>query len=231
MTISNFSNIFTLYYTLYRVEASVPTSTDDEYTIGMRLANEAVARWATYDGTYWRELFTTAQTNSTGGVVTISTGVTSYAAPTAFKEAGGFVKIKDSSGNTIQTYPIIEPQEAQFRDDNSTYSYFTWAAGGAATLNLNPAPPSSLNGKSIDYVYYKKPTEFTTGSSTTECPNAEFIAHRMLAMRFRGSRNPYYNTALRDSEDALKIMKLDNDSGSWASPWSMADNSGSAWGK
>jgi hypothetical protein len=218
-----------MFYTLYRAEAEVPTSSDDEYTIAMRFANEAVARWATYDNTYWKVLFKTAQTASTGGVVTITDGNTSYAAPTAFKEAGGFIKIKNSAGTTVLTYPIIEPQEAQFKNDNSKYAYFTTAAGGAATLHLNPSP-SGMTGQLIDYVYYAKPTEFTTGSDITECPNVEFIVHRMLGMRFRASRNPYYQSAMDDAEDALHIMKMDNDSGNWASPWKVPDHSGSQWG-
>ena len=58
---TTYSDIFTAYYTLYRSEATVPASTDDEYTIGLRFANEAISRWANYDSTYWKELFTTAQ--------------------------------------------------------------------------------------------------------------------------------------------------------------------------
>lgn len=226
----DYDAIFSAYYRQYRAEATIPSSTDDEYTIGLSLANEAVNRWANYDGTYWNELFTTAQTNSTGGVVTITTGTKTYAAPTAFREAGGFVKILDASNNTIKHYPIIKPHEAQFKSDESTYAYFTFATGGVATLNLNPAPDSSLNGKSIDYVYYKKPTEFSTGADKTEMANPYFVVHRMLAQRFRASRNPYYASALRDSEDVLRMMKIDNDSGSWANPWKVADNSGSIWG-
>jgi hypothetical protein len=228
MTTPTFDNVFSLYYTLYRAEATVPASTEDEYTIALRFANEAVARWATYDNTYWRQLFRTAQTASTGGVVTTTAGTATYAAPTAFKEAGGFIKLKNSAGITVQSIPIIEPQEAQFRGDNSSYAYFTSVAGGAYTLHLNTAPTTS--GLLIDYVYYAKPTEFATGSSTTECPNAEMLCHRMLGMRFRASRNPYYQDAIDDAEDALHIMKMDNDSGNWADPWKVADNSGSMFG-
>lgn len=231
MTTPTYDNIFTMFYRLYRAEATVPSSSDDEYIIGLSLANEAIARWANYDGTYWKELFTTAQTNSTGGVVTITTGTKSYAAPTAFREAGGFVKILNSSGNTIRSYQILEPQEAQFKNDGDTYCYFTTAAGGGATLHLNPAPDSAVNGMAIDYVYYKKPTELTTGGDTTELLNTEYIVHRMLANRFRASRNPYYTSALRDAEDALKTMQMDNNSGSWANPWKLQDNSGSIFGR
>jgi len=297
-----YDEIFSMMYTLYRAEATVPvgeglasTAWDDEYVIGMRLANEAIQRWANYDGVYWKELFDTNQSDGSG-TQTITTGTTTYSAPTNMREAGGFVKVKDSSGNTVQSYPIIEPQEAQFRDDNGTYCYFTtsphyystgtasqstttitgsgttwtsamvgmefvFATGESATitafgsttsltasvsqtvasttynintsgykLHLNPAPTATINGYDIDYVYYKKPTELTTGLSRTECPNGMFLVHRMLANRFRASRNPYYSSALRDAEDALSIMKLDNDSGNWANPWKLADNSGSVWG-
>jgi hypothetical protein len=225
-----FNEIFTAMYTLYRVEATVPTSTDDEYTIALRLANEAISRWANYDSTYWKELYTTAQENSTGGVVTVTAGTSSYAAPTAMREAGGFVKITDGSGNTLRSYQIIDPQEAQFKSDNAQYCFFTGDPTGGFTLHLNPAPDTAIDGMNIDYVYYKNPTLFTTGTDTTEMANPYFIVHRVLANRFRASRNPYYSSALRDAEDALKIMKFDNDTGSWANPMKMVDNSGSGWG-
>lgn len=290
-----FDEIFTAYYSQFRADADVPASTDDEYTVGMRLANEAISRWANFDATYWKELFTTLQGDG-GGTQTITTSTTAYLAPFNFREAGGFVKVKDSNGKEVQRYPIIEPQEAQFKGDNSTYCYFTkgqnyystgtvsqttttvtgsgttftsamvgmqiqYASGEVATitafgsttsltvspsqtvasttykivnkgytLNINPAPTSALNGKDIDYVYYKEPSTFTTGTSKTEMANPYFIVHRMLANQFRASRNPYYTSALRDAEDALKIMQTDNNSGNWALPPTLADNSGTAWG-
>lgn len=226
----NYDAIFTSYYNLYRAEATVPATTDDEYTIGLRLANEAVSQWATYDATYWKELFTTAQTNSAGGVVIVATGVKTYAAPTAMAEAGGFVRIVDSHGSTQRTYPIVDPQDVQFKGDQSQYCFFTGNQTSGFTLHLNPSPDVAINGMGIDYVYYKKPTEFSVGADTTDMKDPYFIVYRMLANRFRASRNPYYQTSLRDAEDALAKMKMSNDSGTWANPWSLADRSGSSWG-
>jgi hypothetical protein len=290
-----YDEIFTAYYTQYRAEATVPASTDDEYIIGMRFANSAISRWANYDATYWKELFTTLQTNG-GGTQTITTGVTDYLAPGNFQEAGGMVKVKNAQGHVVQEYSIIEPQEAQFRDSLDTHAYFTrgqnyystgtvsqattvitgvgttftsamvgmqvqFDSGETATitafgsttsltvspsqtvasttykivnpgwtLHLNPAPQSSLNGLDIDYVFYKKPTEFTTGTSTTEMANPYFIVNHMLYPRLRASRNPYMNTALRDAEEALKNMQQDNNSGTWANPWKVADTNGTEFG-
>ena len=222
-----FDGIFTAFWAQYRADASVPLSTDDEYTIGLRLANEAVNHWKTYEGTFWKELFTTLQ-ESEGGAIT--TDITQYDAPDDFAEAGGNIKVLNSSDKVIQTYPIIEPQDAQFKSDNATYAYFSGSPSEGYILNINPAPTSTLNGKNIDYVYYKNPTEFATGSDITEMSNPYFIVHRMLANRFRASRNPYYNAALRDAENALAKMKIDNDSGTWANPFKLVDRSGSQWG-
>jgi len=292
----DFDSIFSAFYTLYRAEKDTPLSTDDEFTIGMRFANEALSRWASYDGTFWKELFDTCLSDGTGDHLVI-TGVTDYDAPVNFKLAGGSVRIKDSNNNTVRHYPIVEPQDVQFNGDDSTIAYFTrnptfYSAGtvsqsdttitGVATtftsamvgkqivfhtgesatitafvspteltasvsqtvasttyrilsngylLHLNPAPDSSINGMSIDYDYYKKPTEYTAGDTISEIPNPYFIVHRMLGNRFRASRNPYYKSAIDDAEEALKIMQLENNSGSWANPWQVVDNSGSEWGR
>lgn len=225
----DFDEIFTAYYTLYRAESTVPTSTDDEYTIALRLANEALKRWASYDNTFWQALFTTAV--ESGEVGNIVTGTTTYDAPEDFKEAGGNVRVLNSSNRVIQTYPILLPHEAQFKGDNATYAYFSGSPTEGYVLNINPAPTSSLNGNAIEFDYYKTPTEYTTGSDVSEIPNPYFIVHRMLANRFRASRNPYYEDALRDAEEALKIMKMENDSGNWAHPWKVSDFSGTSWGQ
>jgi hypothetical protein len=226
----DFTAIFAAYYTLYRAEATIPASTDDEYVIALALANEAVSQWEGYANTFWNELWTTAQTNSTGGVVTVTTGTKTYACPTAMQAPGGFIKIVDATGKTVRSYNVVEVDQAQFMDDNSQYAFFTGNPNSGFTLHLNPAPDAAINGLLIDYVYYKQATNFTTGASKTEMSDPYFIVHRMLANRFRTSRNPYYNSALRDAEDSLSTMKLVNDSGSWSNPWKVADNSGSNWG-
>jgi len=221
------SEIFETYYQLYRGEADTPTSTDDEYTIALGLSREAISRWANYDGTYWKELFTTAVDY---GAETVTTGTATYPAPEDMREAGGFVKLLDANGDTTFSYPIIEPQEAQSRNDSATYCYFTGDPNNGFTLHLNPAPETNLNGLKIDYVYYKKPTLMTTATDMPEMADPMFIVHRMLANRFRVSRNPYYSSAKIDAEDCLKTMQLDNNSGSWSNPWALSDPTGSVWG-
>lgn len=222
------SELFEAYYTQYRSEATIPESTDDEYTIFLRLANEAISRWASYDNTYWKELFTTLALS--GETTTIQTGVTDYDAPDDFAEAGGFIKANNASGFSVEAYKIIEPQQVQFQGESSNYAFFTGSPADGYTLHLNPAPASSLNGLSIDYVYYKSPTLATGGSDTPEMTLPYFIVHRALWSRFRGSRNPFSDEAKSDAEDVLRTMQMTNNSGNWANPWAIADNSGSQFG-
>lgn len=229
-----YDEIFTAEYSLFRADADVPTSSDDEYKVGMQIANESINRHANYEGTYWKEYFTTLQQSTQtvpALVTTITAGTTSYTCPTDFKEAGGFVKVIDVSGNVAESYPVVDPPQVQFLDEASTFCYFVGNPKDGYTLQLSPAPSARLNGMDINYIYYKTPTLFTTGTDVTEMSNPYFIVHRMLAMQYRAARNPYYTSALRDSEDILKNMQMDNNSGSWASPPAMADNTGSVWGQ
>lgn len=224
----DFDAIFQAYYTLYRGTSTIPASTEPEYAIGLELANEAVKRWANYDNTMWKELFTTP--NLSGDSSVVVTGTTEYDVPDDFQDAGGHVRLLNSDGTVFSTYPIIEPQDVQFKSQLGTYAYFTGSPADGYILHLNPTPTATQNGKTIDYVYYKTPALFTSGSDVSDMSDPYFVVHRMLANRFRASRNPYYADALRDSENALGVMKMRNDSGNWANPWSVQDRSGTVFG-
>lgn len=221
--------LFQQYYFQYRTEAQTPASSDDEYVIFTGLANEAINRWANYDNTFWKELNSTLQTDGSGAL-TLQSGVTSYAAPTNMRVAGGYIRVFDSTGTTKRRIKIIEPQDVQWQSDLGHYAYFTGDPNNGFTLHINPAPDSTMNGLSMDYLYYKTPTLLAGGSDTPEMSQPYFIVHRALANRFRGSRNPFYAAAKSDAEDTLKTMKMENDSGSWADPWRLADHTGGTFG-
>lgn len=222
--------IFAAYYVQYRTEADTPNNSDDEYIIFTGLANEAISRWANYDNTFWKELWSTLQVSGDGDS-TIVTGQSAYACPADMGETGGLIRIIDpSTGHTVQRLKVIEAQDSQFQSDMNNYAYFIGDPSNGYTLVINPAPVDAWNGFSIDYVYYKKPTYFTTTQSKTEMKMPYFIVHRALSSRFRGSRNPYYQSAKNDAEDVLRTMQLNNNSGGQADPWKLADNSGTFFG-
>lgn len=224
-------DLFATYYTLYRTESDIPNSADNEFTTFVALAWEAINRWANYDNTFWKELYSTLQISGDGDSV-MSTA-TSYATPGDMRIAGGKLRVFDPATNqTKARIPIIEVQDVQFQTDLKTYCYFVGDPNNGFTLNVNPEPQSPLIGMSMDYVYYKMPTKFTTDDITTvsEMSQPMFIVHRALANRFRGSRNPYYQSAKNDAEDILGTMQMENNSGNWADPWKLADNSSGRFG-
>lgn len=223
-----YDEIFADYYNQYRAEALTPSSTDDEYTIGRRLANSAVRRWASYDNTFWQNLYTTSLLDSTGGVILTTAGTATYAAPTNMRLAGGFVKLINPDGTTNKSIAITDPQDSQFRADGSAFCFFTGDPNSGFVLNLSVAP--TVTGLSIKYTYYKKPSFFTAGTDKPNMSNPDFIVNHMLSNRFRASRNPYYGSAKRDAENMLAQMKMENDSGTPANPWKLPDHSGTVWG-
>jgi hypothetical protein len=224
-----FIDLFTAFYSQYRADSDTPTSGDDEHTVGIRLANEAIARWENYDNTYWKELYETNQSDGTGAQ-TIVTGQTTYTAPTNFKDAGGFVRVLATNGSDKTVYPIIEPSEVQLKTSTQKYCYFKGNPNSGYTLRLNPAPTSNINGLDIEYDYYKQATLFTEDADKTEMADPYFIVHRMLASQFRAARNPYYGSAKSDAENLLGQMKMNNDTGGLTNPPTMKDQSGSVWG-
>jgi hypothetical protein len=225
----NLDDLFAAYYVQYRTEADTPNSTDDEYIIFTGLSKEAIYRWSNYDNTFWKELWNTLQISQDGDLV-IGDGQTEYATPEDMRIAGGKIRLFDAQGLTQARIPIIEPQDVQFQPDNRVYAYFIGDPNNGFTLNINPEPPTNWVGLNMNYIYYKKPTILVDGTDFTEMSQPYFIVHRALANRFRGSRNPYYTSAKNDAEDVLKTMQMENNSGTWADPWKMADNSSGRFG-
>lgn len=224
----NYDQIFEAYYTLYRAEAETPPSSDEEYVTGIRLANEAISRWVNYDNTFWNELYTTLGTE--GQSITVSSNTT-YAGPTNMRSPGGHVIVRDDNGNTLKRYPLIEPHQVQMKGDTNMYCTFTGNAATGFSFTVNPSPDEAIQGKTFDFMYYRNPTLIQGGGDVPDMRNPYFIVNRMLANRFRASRNwSAYQTAMRDAEEALKVMQLENNSGTWSNPWKLEDNSGTIWG-
>lgn len=230
-----FKQLFDTYYTLYRGEDTPPATTDPEWVIAIRLYNNAVLRMATMDDTKWNFLYGTLQGSSQVSpalVRTLASSITSYTAPTDMAEPGGQLSYIDLSGNRTN-YPIIQPHEVQIQGANSKYGYFTGNQQDGFVLHTNPVPSTTEVGFGIDYIYYKKPTllvsstadgTIETGTSLVAPGDPSYYYNHMLANRWRPDENfNSYQTALRDAEEALKGMKLKNNSGSYYNQWSVSD--------
>lgn len=225
-----FETLFGLFYTKFRGEESPPDNTDPEWAIAVRNYNDAQLRMANYDDTKWNFLFTTLQDSaqvSPALVRTLQTGDTTYTCPADMAEPAGYVTYIDTNlGRT--NIPVVQPHERQALTTSTRYAYFTGDQNSGFVLHTNPAPTGTEVGYGIDYVYYKKPTlldpDTESGTSIIAGGDPAFYYIHMLAQRFLDSRNfPAYQVALRDSEEALKGMKLKNNSGTWFNAWGIQD--------
>lgn len=229
----DFQTIFNEYYTLYRGDSDVPTSTDPEWSVAIRLANNAIRRWKSVDGVLWNELFTTRSEAGTGDSALV-TGQTAYAAATDMDEPGGFVKFTHPSNGSFTNYELVAPEQIQNLSPLSPAAYFLGDPSTGYTLNVHPSPVADLNGYTIDYAYYRKPTFFESDEDgTTKAPMSDpyFIVHDMLANRFRASRNwTAYQIARRDADESLKNMIIQNNGVSPFNTWTVKDSSGVGFG-
>lgn len=224
---ATFNDIFIAYYNLYRGDGSTPAVTDPEWTIGLRLANNAIDTWVGNPGFMWNELFTRLQLASSGDK-TIVANQTSYQAPSDMNRAGGFVKTSNATTGAYDLIRLYQPWEVQNLDSNTPAAYFTGDPNHGYTLNLQGSFINDQAGWSLDYVYYKNPTQMVDGTSIPEMYDTSFMVNNMLANRFRNSRNwPAYQTALRDAQNSLKNMEAHQNSGTNFNPFTLYDPSGS----
>ena len=239
---TTFKNLFGVFYNLYRGEATPPATTDDEWAIALRNYNDALNRAVMMDDTKWNWLFTTLQSSTQSSpalVRTLATSVSTYTAPTDMLEPGAIYTITDSSGGMID-YPIIQPHEVQAMGVNEQYGWFTGNRQAGFIFHISPTPVAADNGKTLDYTYYRQPNYLIastddgtveTGTTVVEGCDPSYLYNYMLAQRLKVDENwTGYNTARRDAEEALKNMRLKNNSGNYFRPWTLIDSQGSSWG-
>ena len=230
-TAITFNDIFVDYYNLYRGDGSTPTTSDPEWTIALRLANNAIDAWFGDPGMMWNELFTT-NLASIDGATTVILNQTAYAAPSNMLRSGGFVKLSNATTGAYFNIQLVDPPQVQNLDPNAPVAYFTGDPNHGLTLNIIPTNlTNTYAGWSIDYVYYKRPTTMTQASDMPEMADTSFMVHHMLANRFRNSRNwPAYQTAMKDAQYQLKNMETIQNSGTWFNSFTLGDSNQSSIG-
>lgn len=188
---------------LYESTNASPATTDEDYLTRRLLMNRALHRWERLPGFFWDSLWTRT-------APTAVTSSSTYTAPADLRRAGGWVDVLDTDGITrLKRYPVIKPNDAQAKSATDTFAYFTGSDVAGRTLNLNPAPDSSIIGKNFVYNYYKKVTEYTAPTTISEIPDPEYIIHSVVAELWKGDNNTAsYQTSLAEAEERLKGLQI-----------------------
>lgn len=217
----NFEEIFYEYFTQFRGQAtSVPVFGDREYNLAIPIANNAIRKWDRADGTLWRELISRASDQTTDNWATANRtlldGTVAYAAPINMRKPPRKVYLYEG-GNYVEI-PVIEPDRMAGLNELSNAVSFLGSANTGYTMYMTAALATTYAGRSIDYLYYRKPTMFTTATTPAaivpDMSDPNFIVQDMLVSRFTQSRNGFgVKVADREAKIALVNMKIENSSG------------------
>lgn len=218
---TTFDDIFPEYFTLYRGQATnIPSASDPEYKIALKLAKNSVRKWDRADGQEWNVLWTTLSNTNTPR--TIQAGVKTYPI-TDMRKPPKQITIDGSS------VAVVEPEKVDMIASNNV-AWFTGSPATGYTLNFRNVTDEMI-GKSIDFIYLRKPTEIVDGSSEIDMSDPSFLIHDMLAARFTNARNGFaVKVHKQEALTALQNMKIEDMSGTYGN----SDNLGSygaGWGR
>lgn len=188
---------------LLELDSSPPTSSDEDFTVWLRLFNIGINLWENEEGMLWNELFVKLQDAATGNKTTTA-GDYSYTTPDDFVFcASGYVWL--GSGTNKTAFKVIKQEELQLYENNTgNWCYFLMDTTPTLEFNPNCQIPDGAN---INYNYYKEASQVTTGASEFEMSDPMFVVYYALAQltKEEGNAEP-----LNVSSQKLEAMKVKN---------------------
>lgn len=198
----------------YDKSVDYPTAGSDDYNLILGYINDAIQSWgdqAHEDNIKWRELFTNLSSASSG-TKTTTNATASYVCPDDFVEMSSFLKITDATGNSLY-YSYIDPDDvmANLKNDSSARIY--WLTRNSTTgkwwVNISPTPTTT--GDTIEYSYYKTPTELSTGTNIIEMGKPYFAVYHALTALFEEERPDLANVYSQKAVSVMNAMIIDNE--------------------
>lgn len=195
-------------FSLSELDVDFWETTSDEYALARKLLNDGINRWANYENTKWRELIDTDS-------IPLTTDH-SYNCASGFDYPGSWVRTGDVFW-TVKRPEMI----AKLASDDSYYCYFLGNKKDGYTINFNSR--LTMPTGTIDYEYYKKPTETTDTTDDVEMSDPYFLAYWIASKLGEDGLNvDLFNMA----EEKLRNMKSTNMSGYFDVPDNIEESLG-----
>lgn len=217
----NFGEIFAEYFSQFRGQGvTIPTFSDREYKLAIYLGNNSIRKWDRVDGTLWNELYVRATDNTTDDWAsisrTISSATVAYPCPTNMRKPPKEVWFY--AGTNYDRSPVIDIGKLSGLSQLSNAVTFTGSANRGYTMHVTAAMASQLNGRGIDYLYYRKPLMLTIATTPAaikpDMSDPNFMIQDMLTSRYTSAKNGFgIKVADREAKAALVNMKIENASG------------------
>ena len=196
---------------LYEQDQDTPDSTSEDYLVRRSIINAGIGLWETFDGTDWASLYTTLSEGSTGGETTVATDDTQSDCPTALVRIGSYIKLTDGTDTVL--YVRKTPQEAADLVAGGSTDKFFWISGkpNAYKINWNPKIPSTYNGWTISYPYYKKALQISATTDVPDAPDHLFLVHYLLSWLYKTDDAGLSREQFDIANTLIQQMKKTND--------------------
>ena len=226
-----------IVYRRWQNSVDYPSSTEEEYLLIRGALNDGIEAWggrAKEESIKWKELFVNLSDAATGTKTTTANDTT-YSMPTDFESISSWVKITDSSNQSIY-YPYKKADDvmrALKENSSERFFYITGNDGAGYTLNLNPAPANT--GDTIGYSYYKKPTILDEETDTIEMAKPYFAIYFALSVLNEEERPDLAGTYATKAASVMEQMVIDNEIPPFNTSYGLGDLdynlTGSAFGR
>lgn len=203
MTLDEFQ---TYVHALFRGDGNTPSDGTTKWNHRENLLHVAINLW---DGQkiLWNELWTTL-TDAVDGDKTVVANTLTYDMPTNFRFLGSYVRTTSSSGQHT-FYEVIHPQDAEKYKNTTTRRCFVSGnkkSGYDLTFLQQPTV-----GETINYPYYKEPTNPTAAADVIEMDDPFFAVYFTLAnLQSQTGAGDKANTSYAIAEQKLNNMKTRN---------------------
>lgn len=214
-------------FSLLEKDSDTWETDSSEYLTARSFLNMGLSRWANFENTTWRELWTDLTSASTGDK-TVSSSVWTYDTPTDFVRPGGYVTTTDSAGG-VTFYHVMPPEDVgKYTLSNSNWAYFLGNAKSGHSLQFNPNSTPTV-GSTINYPYYKSPTSSSATSTVLEPGDPNFLSY-FIAAHMSESSDSIDGNFFAVAEGLLRQMKSANNSGIWTVPFNIESSADDTFG-
>lgn len=193
-------------HALYRGDGDTPTDGDTKWNQREYLCAAAINIWDNQN-VYWNELWAELADSATGDK-TAGASDLEYTMPTDFRHLGAWVRTTSSAGKHT-FYQVVQPEDAeQYKNTTIDACFVTGNKKAGYTLTFLKQPTV---GETINYPYYKDPTNPTSSSDVIEMADPYFAVYFALGkLHEQDGAGDRAKAAYSIAEQKLKVMKTKN---------------------
>lgn len=190
-------------HVVYEGDIDFPNETaDEDFQIRRALICLAIREWEKTAGVYWRTLLAWASEDPSYERKII-TNQSRYSLPVNFSKIyEGIIHLADKELSEVPINKVMEIKiPAFYISGNNNTGFF---------INFINLDTVKLTNEEFNFLYVKKATELVDLTDKTECPDPNYIIHRVASELFAQDSDPKASKELAMSQTILSGMIIEN---------------------